>query len=1823
MPATRSQRRSGGGAADDPPPAVTTVSRKQPKKPKKPTAAGQIKDIQAQLSALTSDDPVYKCIGARAMNEGEGSYHLLMRDIPANLSVGDVIVGNHSNGILEQVIQQTSTPLGVFIQTQLQDCFTNFDFREELMRKDGVTLPASLPCSGGPEGAHGLLIVDSAGIEVDLETGEVVVGRRSGRLLARVLNITPVDEYTLVEVEPILSRSTVTPSRRKRREDVTASPAKHSINIVIDDQFSDSTDSYNIELSTSGRLSSDIKLSLAVSTSEFKTPTLKKVGAFFIGGKLHVGMEGSLDVLKRTWTKGSFRTELAPIYVSLCVGTQLSIPAKIWAHIDTEYNISAEGPGSIQMSSTVTKPDIDGGGSWQPQEGSQMFEFDQNEESGSAKIGISPYSGTAAESDHRIMLELKVKPRFFIEFPTSGENEVNDWTSPLGTQFFKHVMAQDTFGYTITTSIQSQALLRVSALSCSTECPYSDRPQYVVVVSSLDYLKGALKVTVGNDEYYQEQLWRHEEWMESDSCPDCENDEEPEWQDCVCKCPQKTECGIPPTCVVGRMGPDCRQPDCRPCQGCSGNGRCITSTHSCQSSCVCSRQWFGDCCELRRPRPIGGDPHLQTLDGKPYDYHGIGEFWDCKSVPNDFGVQTRMYAYKGASLIGGVAVKAGHSVVTLMTLPNATENHVPNIRIDGEPRHLSVGEKYLLNNGTIHLLAQQPSTNATESGAVIIVSITFASGATVSFDIRYSPKMGRQFVNILFSPTATFKGNTEGLCGLMDDDDDNDFTGPDGTVYNDTSVFAETWRINKTHYGSGLMGSWSWNSSNFHPDDVKDPAYSDPNHRPSVGIDGLTQEQKEKAEEMCIALGLTGTLLNECVFDVSITNDTTFTEQEVFKGCPNQCSGRGRCVNGTCDCITGWSGEDCNVGNCTDCSEDHGKCELGFCMCLPGWEGAACDQQATCYAVNNCTSMRHGICITTDVCRCEPGYIGADCSVVPTCGSVANCTNHGVCVDYDNCLCDEQWTGDTCDQFSCAALDFCSGHGSCVDIDVCHCEQGWTGSSCVTPDCPEVNQCSRQGDCVGPNICQCYSGYQGLDCSEAQSCPELQECSGNGVCVNSSECQRECNCFPGFSGASCDHPDCTEQNNCTNHGSCIEPNLCQCDSGYTGNDCANFSCEALQYCSAHGSCVRFDTCSCDSGWSGGSCNIAICSNKSDCSGQGTCVAPNTCACFPGFQGENCSEENLPNEHPPVFQKHRYDAAIPENQPVGSPILTVFANDTDSGRNGEVRFRLAQTGLNSESFAVHPTSGIITSVVEFDFESLEHASFSLTVEAFDQGVPTLTGTATVNINITDQNDNKPVISIPPETEYNLQSISPIGFHVTTVQASDADRSDDNSRITYGITSVSPFVSIDATNGSVTVSSALESGTYVLRVRASDHGLPPKTDEVTLRMIVTKVSTNTAPKCPEDDSIEVTSGNLTTGTTVATIKAKDADNSPNGDVSYSFKSLTGELASLFGIDPSTGRIYVAAEVPQINNTFSAVSMIVEARDKAVDSLSCETKVVVIISNDNRISTEKASTTKVGESTIRLVRSTAEFTTGPGITTRESGGSTAHPTTEMATTTKEYEKGTTQTATTEVPMSVETRLFRGVIKIKNREWKDELEDQTSDEFKNLAAEVQEELDNVYRNSDLRGTYHSVEVTGFSRGSVRVDFMVRFNSPTATPIASDDVLAVLEGKTNIGGLQIDHTVTSISEVTGEGESYVWYNNPINILALCVGAAVIFTILVILVIWRAKKSRRKMDIASHNQWPSQNAQRLLQQRILIPRARLSRDSARQMYQNPVYNVNE
>ncbi|KAI8506585.1 hypothetical protein Bbelb_160120 [Branchiostoma belcheri] len=187
-------------------------------------------------------------------------------------------------------------------------------------------------------------------------------------------------------------------------------------------------------------------------------------------------------------------------------------------------------------------------------------------------------------------------------------------------------------------------------------------------------------------------------------------------------------------------------------------------------------------------------------------------------------------------------------------------------------------------------------------------------------------------------------------------------------------------------------------------------------------------------------------------------------------------------------------------------------------------------------------------------------------------------------------------------------------------------------------------------------------------------------------------------------------------------------------------------------------------------------------------------------------------------------------------------------------------------------------------------------------------------------------------------------------------------------------------------------------------------------------------------------------------------------------------------------------------------------------------------------------------------------------------------------------------TRCHTDTVPIAVKARSFRGIVKIVNREWKDELTDKTSQEFKTLAAEVEKELEGVFSSSNLGDTYDSVEDVGFTRGSIKVDFLVRFNSPT--PIASGAVLNVLSGMTDIGGLRTDGTATSITEVNVDGEVNnlgVWFQNPVYILVICVGAVAIFIATVVLVIRFTSKRRarrRKYALPGQNQRLSENAQR-------------------------------
>ena len=61
-----------------------------------------------------------------------------------------------------------------------------------------------------------------------------------------------------------------------------------------------------------------------------------------------------------------------------------------------------------------------------------------------------------------------------------------------------------------------------------------------------------------------------------------------------------------------------------------------------------------------------------------------------------------------------------------------------------------------------------------------------------------------------------------------------------------------------------------------------------------------------------------------------------------LRSCPNDCSGRGYCLNGTCSCIGTWRGGDCSVQPCPSNCSNIGVCTADRCYCPAGFTGDAC-----------------------------------------------------------------------------------------------------------------------------------------------------------------------------------------------------------------------------------------------------------------------------------------------------------------------------------------------------------------------------------------------------------------------------------------------------------------------------------------------------------------------------------------------------------------------------------------------------------------------------------------------------------------------------------------------------------------------------------------------------------------------------------------------------------------------------------------------------------------------------------------------------------------
>ncbi|KAL1777596.1 protocadherin-23 isoform X1 [Sigmodon hispidus] len=285
---------------------------------------------------------------------------------------------------------------------------------------------------------------------------------------------------------------------------------------------------------------------------------------------------------------------------------------------------------------------------------------------------------------------------------------------------------------------------------------------------------------------------------------------------------------------------------------------------------------------------------------------------------------------------------------------------------------------------------------------------------------------------------------------------------------------------------------------------------------------------------------------------------------------------------------------------------------------------------------------------------------------------------------------------------------------------------------------------------------------------------------------------------------------------------------------------------------------------------------------------------------------------------------------------------VFATDLDSGLNSQIEYSII-SGNQDEAFQIDALSGVITTKSMLDYESTNF--YSLIVQATDRGVPRLSGTALVKIQVIDINDNAPVF-LPSEAIEIAENSLP-GVIVSRISIHDADS---NSAFTFSFVKESnpgAKFAISQDTGVVMLVHTLdfeEVTEYELIIRISDSGYHTE-GSLTIRVL----DVNDNPPVFSQDFYKVTIPELVPGgCSVLTLSATDLESS--GDISYRILSSSER----FAIDPRNGTIFTTGSILLLDK-ISTVRFLVEASDGGIPSLRALTLVEIEILDMNNFAPE----------------------------------------------------------------------------------------------------------------------------------------------------------------------------------------------------------------------------------------------------------------------------
>eukprot|EP00795_Rhopilema_esculentum_P011219 gene11219-21402_t len=430
-----------------------------------------------------------------------------------------------------------------------------------------------------------------------------------------------------------------------------------------------------------------------------------------------------------------------------------------------------------------------------------------------------------------------------------------------------------------------------------------------------------------------------------------------------------------------------------------------------------------------------GDPHIRTFGSQYYHHYQVGDYQMVRTTNNAFEIHIRTWQCAQVACNCGIAAREGEDIVVI----DMCRDSIPRPRL---PRK----EEMERSDGTV----------VTVDSTGRLFTISFSSGATITFNTIYWSYGNTYFGDITVKLPPLYHGKTLGLCGTYDDQRDNELISRYERIWDSKlpshrvapKEFTESWRLRsdeslfyykpkdkvckrrtrekqyckceeimidekvENKATCGALGEAAMFSANQKPlrfanEDICSRRKRRSVHRSGDSITipdddgssdyvydptplnitipvwptktGKTQADVQKYCTDTIMNSQTGKMcqkldsfdfsptIDQCVEDIKVTDDfelvtsaiqslaekckddlisnvtywsrdpsgnvTLSLPAEVFAiSCPGLCSGKGTCVNGTCECFKGFSAPDCSVNITTGPTfryiQNNGFCDI-------------------------------------------------------------------------------------------------------------------------------------------------------------------------------------------------------------------------------------------------------------------------------------------------------------------------------------------------------------------------------------------------------------------------------------------------------------------------------------------------------------------------------------------------------------------------------------------------------------------------------------------------------------------------------------------------------------------------------------------------------------------------------------------------------------------------------------------------------------------------------------------------------------------------------